>query len=65
MEKSKRDPSPTYLGGTLERSLTYKQHLPKTAQKIKSRNFLDKLAETARGAKEDTLRTAALTLLRC
>ncbi|KAG5858281.1 hypothetical protein JTB14_027623 [Gonioctena quinquepunctata] len=44
-------------------SLTYKQHLTKTAQKIKSRNnILCKLAGTTWGADASTLRSTALAM---
>ena len=36
----KHDPQPVYLGVTLDRTLSYKEHLQKTANKLKTRNNL-------------------------
>jgi len=59
----KHDPCPTYLGVTLDRTLSYKEHLKRTAAKIQTRNnLLTKLAGSSWGAKADTLRTSALAL---
>ena len=47
----------------MDRSLTYQDHLKKTAAKISSRNnLLSKLAGTSWGAKAQTLKTTALAL---
>ncbi|KAG5866985.1 hypothetical protein JTB14_018302 [Gonioctena quinquepunctata] len=47
----------------LDRSLTHKQHLTKTAHKIRSRNnILHKLAGTSWGADASTLRSTALAM---
>src|SRR5215469_12595506 len=52
-----------YLGITLDRTLSYKVHLTKTAAKLKSRNnLLSKLCGTTWGADAPTLRTSALAL---
>jgi len=62
-KRLKHDPYPTYLGVTLDRTLSYKEHLRKTAAKIKTRNnLLSKLAGSSWGAHADTLRTSALAL---
>ena len=59
----KHDPNPVYLGVTLDRTLSYKEHLSKTAAKLKSRNnLLSKLAGSSWGANAKTLRTSALAL---
>ena len=50
---------PTYLGITLDRSLTYKNHLHKLKQKVSSRVALvKKLSGTNWGTSFDTLRTS-------
>ncbi len=54
---------PTYLSITLDRSLTYCDHMKKTAAKVSSRNnLLSKLAGTSWGARAQTLKTTALAL---
>ena len=59
----KHDPKPVYLGVTLDRTLSYKDHLLKTASKLKTRNnLLLKLAGTSWGANANTLRASALAL---
>ncbi|KAG5889613.1 hypothetical protein JTB14_024034 [Gonioctena quinquepunctata] len=59
----RHNPYHTYLGVMLDRSLTYKQPLTKTAQKIESRNnILCKLAGTTWGADASTLRSTALAM---
>lgn len=56
--------TPKYLGMTLDRSLTYKAHLCKSAAKLKSRNnLLQRLSGTSWGADANTLRTTALALV--
>ena len=57
------DPSPKYLGVTLDRSLTYKQHIENTATKLRKRNgIIKKLAGTSWGATPTVLRTSSLAL---
>ena len=59
----KHDPHPVYLGVTLDRTLSYKEHLEKTSGKLKSRNnLLMKLAGSSWGANASTLRSSALAL---
>ena len=54
---------PVYLGVTLDRTLSYRQHLQKTAAKVRSRNnLLSKLAGSSWGADAATLRTSAIAL---
>ncbi|KAJ8370885.1 hypothetical protein SKAU_G00109130 [Synaphobranchus kaupii] len=56
-------PNPIYLGVTLDRSLSYKQHIEKTKAKTNTRNnILRKLVSTTWGAKPPLLRTSALAL---
>jgi len=60
-QRIKHDLNPVYLGVTLDRSLTYHQHLKKTAAKVGTRNnLLSKLAGTSWGASVQTLKTTAL-----
>ena len=62
-QRIKHDPNPVYLGVTLDRSLTYHEHLKKTAAKVSTRNnLLSKLAGTSWGARAQTLKTTALAL---
>jgi len=47
-ETLKHDPYPVYLAVTLKSTLTYKEHLLKTAAKLKSwNNLLSKVASTS------------------
>ena len=56
--------NPTYLGFTMDRTLTHKANMEKVAQKLKTRNnILQKLAGTNWGSNAETLRTAALALV--
>jgi len=53
----------TYLGMTLDCTLSYRVHLVKTADKLKNRNnLLMKLASSTCGASANTLRSSALAL---
>jgi len=53
--------TPTYLGGTLDRTLTFKSHCEKTAKKINTRNCLiRKLGGSTWGAQPHALRISAL-----
>ncbi|KAL4119302.1 hypothetical protein QTP88_012127 [Uroleucon formosanum] len=55
---------PKYLGITLYRSLSFKEHIEKTTKKLHSRiNIIQKLAGTGWGADGRTLRTATLALV--
>jgi len=59
----KHDPYPVYLGVTLDRIFSHREHLSCSAAKIKSRNnLIMKLAGTSWGASARTLRTSALAL---
>ena len=62
-ERLKHEKNPVYLGVTLDRTLTYRAHLDKTAGKLKTRNnLLAKLAGTTWGADACTMRSSALAL---
>jgi len=53
----------TYLGVTLDRTLSYREHLTKTAGKLKNRNnLLMKLAGSTWGTSANTLLSSALAL---
>ena len=55
--------NPVYLGVTLDRTLSFKEHVMKLKKKISSRNnLLGKLANSSWGADAKTLRTTALAL---
>src|SRR6218665_2902316 len=57
------DPKPVYLGVTLDRALTYHDHLKKIAAKVNTRNnLLAKLAGSTWGPNASTLRSSALAL---
>jgi hypothetical protein len=59
----RHDPNPVYLGVTLDRTLSFKHHLQKTAGKLKTRNnLLSKLVGTTWGANASTMRSSALAL---
>ena len=54
---------PKYLGVTLDKSLSYKQHIQNTKMKVASRNnLLTKLVTSKWGANPSTIRTTALAL---
>jgi hypothetical protein len=56
--------TPKYLGVTLDRTLTFKDHLIKLSAKIKTRNnVIHKLAGTTWGSTAETLRISALSLV--
>lgn len=58
------NPTPKYLGVTLDRSLTFKQHITKLRGKINSRNnIICKLASTSWGTDAKTLRISTLSLV--
>lgn len=58
------NPYPKYLGVTLDRTLTFKQHLKYTSAKVKTRsNLIRNLANTSWGANAETLRTSAIALV--
>ena len=60
----KHNPNPVYLGLTLDRSLTFKNHLSGLSKKIAARvNIIQKLAGSSWGASANTLRTATLALV--
>ena len=57
------DKYPVYLGVTMNRTLSFKEHTRKLKAKIQSRNaLLSKLANSKWGANSYTLRTTALAL---
>ena len=59
----KYEHQPTFLGVTLDRTLSFRSHLTKTAAKLKNRNnLLTKLAGSRWGTDADTLWTSALAL---
>jgi len=63
MTASVSDSHPVYLGITLDRMLSYKEHLQKTASKLKSRNnLLMKLAGSSWGTNAGTLKSSAMDL---
>lgn len=55
---------PKYLGVILDRTLSYKEHLVKTAEKMRTRNnIIHKLCGTTWGSTASTLRTSAVGLV--
>jgi len=62
-QRLKHNPYPVYLGVTFDRTLSYREHLSRSAAKLKSRNnLIAKLAGTSWGASASTLCTPALAL---
>ena len=62
-EKLRFESTPKYLGVTLDRTLSYKQHLTDVSSKVtKQCNLLKRLASNRWGADFSTLRTSALAL---
>jgi len=60
----KNEEFPKYLGVTLDRTLTYREHLKRVADKLKARvNIIRKLASNSWGSNAHTLRTATLALV--
>ncbi|KAI5720904.1 hypothetical protein M8J77_013078 [Diaphorina citri] len=56
--------TPKYLGVTLDRTLSFKTHLEKSAAKLKSRNnIIQKLCGSKWGSSSHVLRTSALSLV--
>ena len=54
---------PTYLGVTIDRTLSYKEHIHNTKMKVTTRNnLLRKLTNLKWGANASTIRTTSLTL---
>ena len=61
--KQKNTPHPKYLGVTLDRTLSYKEHIHNTKMKVDTRNnLLRKLSNSKWGANASTIRTTALAL---
>ena len=62
-EELENDSFPVYLGVTLDRTLSFKQHISKVKAKVATRNnILEKLANSSWGANPETLRTTAMAL---
>ena len=62
-EKLDNNCFPVYLGVTLDRTLSYSQHIKNIKAKVSTRNnLLGKLANSSWGANPTTLRTTALAL---
>lgn len=62
-KKLEHTPNPVYLGVTLDRTLSYKEHIQKLKCKTAARNnILRKLASTTWGANPRTIKTTALAL---
>ena len=56
-------PHPVYLGVTLDRTLSFKEHVNKTKKKVSTRtNLLSKISSTKWGADAKTLKQTALAL---
>ena len=62
-KKLEHNPSPIYLGVTLDRTLSYSTHIPKVKAKTAVRNnVLRKLANSKWGTHPSTIKTTALAL---
>ena len=62
-QQLRHDHNPVYLGVTLDRTLSYRQHLTKIARKLQSRNNLPmKLAGSSWGANANIVRSSVLAL---
>lgn len=62
--KLRYNPFPKYLGVTLDRTLSYKEHLTKLSHKVAARNnILHKLSGTSWGASADCLRLSGISLV--
>ena len=61
--KMENTPHPKYLSVTLDRTLSYKEHMHNTKMKVTTRNnLLRKLSNSKWGANASTIRTTALAL---
>jgi len=62
-QQIRNSPNTKYLGTTLDRTLTYKEHLTKVSAMIKTRNNIKhKLAQTTWGSDANMIRISALNL---
>ena len=62
-DTSGEHPHPKYLGVTLDRTLSYKQHIHNTKMKVTTRNnLISTLSSSKWGTNAGTFRTTALTL---
>ncbi|KAI8515700.1 hypothetical protein Bbelb_065130 [Branchiostoma belcheri] len=62
-EELENTPHPVYLGVTLDRTLSFKEHVNKLRKKVSSRNnLLSNLANSSWGADPNTLKQTALAL---
>jgi len=63
-EKIKKEKTPVYLGIALHRKITFKTHLHKVSEKLKTRiGLINKLGGTTWGAATNVLRTSSLALV--